>query len=555
VGVFEGLLGGFTGRKSEVEAQNRAEAERAANREAAIFSSLMNADDPEVRSLALAGLLDSAKPRTKKSGLRGWIGEMESSPYMPQIQSLINTPVTEHKQIQLPGEATRPGLPGPIPGMDVVKPTIVTPPAGGAPASAGMSPTPMIDSKTQSAGPPPPQSYTQPPPIPYTVQKPRQVFLSPEAKYEQMELLKGKVGEEVKIRELETILGDRTKAIEFRRREREAEIQYRLRMGAGGAAGMNYAEGEVVPDPSSPTGYVQIMYQRGNPQNQYRMPAAPPTNTTRFFGQDLESIARELYNKPVAQLSQAEIANANTVKQQREVSQAGATTAARGEAAAAAPMTRQDTFAAHQTLANDWQQLATPLREVNRQMLIMDAGMSAANRGDMAAGSDAVQLTFQKILDPISVVRTEEYLRIVGEQSLLDRARGAFERMRIGGTGVPLAELQEYAALAKQIASAMDRGMQIDRVRIARAARSYGLDPSLILDKVPSEAQAPPSSIVSPPPQPGGAATTSAAPPVNGPPAPGGNGYAVGEEVMYDGKRHKVIAIRPDGQVDLEVIP
>jgi len=554
MGLFEGLLGGFNERRGEVETRNRDEAERAANREAAIFSSLMQADDPEVRSLALAGLLDSAKPRKKKGGLRGWIGEMESSPYMPQIQSLINTPVTEHKQIQLPGEATRPGLPGPIPGMDVVKPTIVTPPAGGAPASAGMSPTPMIDSKTQSAGPPPPQSYTQPPPIPYTVQKPRQVFLSPEDKMMQTELAKGRVGEEVKIQELMAIFGgDRTRAIEFRRREREAEIQYRLRMGAGGAAGMNYAEGEVVPDTSSPTGYVQIMYRRGNPQDQYRMPAAPPTSATRSFGQTLESLSQssEFGGLPYAQQTPEMRTVINTRARELEVSQAGAVAGERAMATAlaeaAAPLSRMDRLQATQSLRDDWLKVDAPHRLVQVQQGVLDSAEAQLRMGNRQQASEQIIVTFEKMLDALSVVRESEYLRPAYNQSLFDRIQGAYDRMTSGGAPLTTEQLQGYLSAARQMAKAAMQDYAKHRVAIERTAREATIDPANIFgDMRPT----------TPPPAPGsGASAAPATAPVNGPPAPGGNGYAVGEEVMYDGKRHRVIAIRPDGQVDLEVIP
>jgi hypothetical protein len=174
VGFFEGLLGGFQTRKGEVEKRNFDLGQQQSEKEAAIFQHLSQSDDPQIRTLALTGLLDSANPRRKSKGLKGWIGETEASPYLAQMSSLINTPVTEHGSYQLPGEAQ--GINGPIQGLPNVTPTIQHPPAGGA--SAAMPATSMVDANVQAGPPPAPMSYTQPPPTPFTTSRMRNVFLT-----------------------------------------------------------------------------------------------------------------------------------------------------------------------------------------------------------------------------------------------------------------------------------------------------------------------------------------------------------------------------------------
>ena len=69
-----GLLSGFGERKAQIEAENLREAELAGAREARVYETLINSPDPETRNLAIAGLLESAQPRRRKGGLRGWLG-------------------------------------------------------------------------------------------------------------------------------------------------------------------------------------------------------------------------------------------------------------------------------------------------------------------------------------------------------------------------------------------------------------------------------------------------------------------------------------------------
>lgn len=170
---LSGLLGGFLDRKAEVEQRNFALGQQASQKEASVFSTLMGSDDPEVRALAVTGLLDTANPRRKAKGLRGWIGETEASPYLEQMRTLINTPVTRTTATPLPGEAQ--GLPGPLEGVPLVKPTLMQTPG----AKPGAMPATSLVEQTQAPQPQPPQTYQQSgPPILTSVTGPRQLFLT-----------------------------------------------------------------------------------------------------------------------------------------------------------------------------------------------------------------------------------------------------------------------------------------------------------------------------------------------------------------------------------------
>lgn len=65
-----------------------ARAEREADREQRLLAHLATSDDPEIASLALAGMLDQTQRKPRK-GLRGFLGEMEGHPAIPTIQQLI----------------------------------------------------------------------------------------------------------------------------------------------------------------------------------------------------------------------------------------------------------------------------------------------------------------------------------------------------------------------------------------------------------------------------------------------------------------------------------
>jgi hypothetical protein len=149
-------------------------------------------------------------------------------------------------------------------------------------------------------------------------------------------------------------------------------------------------------------------------------------------------------------------------------------------------------------LRNTFVRETSAAREVQRQLAQMEEGMKSAQAGDAAAGAQAVLVTFQKILDPTSVVRESEYARSGAGQSLINRIQGAYERLAQGGAGVPVAELAAFANLAREFVrrqneSAMETKEQIDRI-----AESFGLDPTLITREFaapePPSPNQPPSS-------------------------------------------------------------
>lgn len=133
-------------------------------------------------------------------------------------------------------------------------------------------------------------------------------------------------------------------------------------------------------------------------------------------------------------------------------------------------------------LTTQWGSVSAPAKELTRQVSLMDAGLTAARRGDLAQGSQAVLVTFQKILDPTSVVRESEYMRSAAGQSLLTRIEGAAEQLAKGGAGVPLRELEKFAALAREAAKVQQEALPALQDRIGKTADRYKIPRELIFE-------------------------------------------------------------------------
>ena len=85
-------------------------------------------------------------------------------------------------------------------------------------------------------------------------------------------------------------------------------------------------------------------------------------------------------------------------------------------------------------------------------------------------------MTFQKILDPDSVVRESEYARSAEGQSLRHQIAGKYEQLIQGGAGVPIDELEGFVDLAQQWMAAEEEGQSQD-MKVANAyAIRMGLD-------------------------------------------------------------------------------
>ena len=86
-------------------------------------------------------------------------------------------------------------------------------------------------------------------------------------------------------------------------------------------------------------------------------------------------------------------------------------------------------------LSDDWRETVRPVQGLLDQANRMDIGYEMAQNGQMLAGSQAILISFNKMLDPTSVVRESEYARSATGQSALETMRGFVDKLKEGGAG------------------------------------------------------------------------------------------------------------------------
>lgn len=300
MGYLEGLLGGFQGRKADIEKQNYERSIAAGEREGRIFEALLAHPDQDVRDMALTGLLESAAPKRRSGGLRGWMGELEQSPYLGKVRGLLQTPVSETRQT-LPSTQTAAG----VQLAPAVQPRILEAPA--QEAAAGMPTTALTEQKGQP--PPTPTTYTQAPPTPYTVTRARQGFPSPEAQARQRAIATQQGDVEGRVAGFVAAGGTREEGLNIERA--------RMR---GASLGISHVAVEL-PDGSQRMAVFDA--RRGqylDPDTQLPFLGARPLSRTASssWGVELEPLAMAVFGKRGNQLSQAEASVLLEAKQQQK---------------------------------------------------------------------------------------------------------------------------------------------------------------------------------------------------------------------------------------------
>lgn len=297
MGSETGLLQGFLSRKREREAENLAEAHRAADQEARVFETLLGSPDPEIQALAATGLLESARPRKRKGGLRGWLGELEGSETFGSLQSLINQPVTTTEKVM-----TDPGAAG-LPSKQI------TPTAGVMAPTLGEAPMGTPSSSMTEPGAPPakPLGYTFTPgptvgrPPEFTTRtttQRRRVFASPEDIATQQ--ARGKAAGDVE-GEVQGLVAAGVPEVEAR----EIVKAKMIRTSRGGAAFQSIA-GEM-PDGTPAYGvFNRAIGGYTDPDTGQPLRGFRPRTTTGSvsFGADREAISRATFGVPFTRLTQ-----------------------------------------------------------------------------------------------------------------------------------------------------------------------------------------------------------------------------------------------------------
>jgi hypothetical protein len=109
---FVGLLNGLDQRRREEREQATKDANAEQDREVGLLMQLAQGDDPEIASMAGAGLLEilsGNKKVTGAKGLRGFLGEVDRSSYLPQIRATLQARGAQPPTPGVPGGAALPG--------------------------------------------------------------------------------------------------------------------------------------------------------------------------------------------------------------------------------------------------------------------------------------------------------------------------------------------------------------------------------------------------------------------------------------------------------------
>ena len=119
-------------------------------------------------------------------------------------------------------------------------------------------------------------------------------------------------------------------------------------------------------------------------------------------------------------------------------------------------------------------------RLVDVQLANMEASLLAVQGDSDVAGSQGVLVTFQKILDPLSVVRESEYARSAQGLSLLAAIQGKYDLYTEGGAGVPKAELEKFVALARQFAQNQRNSNAVTMESVSSIVEQYKINPKSV---------------------------------------------------------------------------
>lgn len=138
-------------------------------------------------------------------------------------------------------------------------------------------------------------------------------------------------------------------------------------------------------------------------------------------------------------------------------------------------------------------------KEINSAISRMDnvwnKYQSNPNPNSKNALDQALVITFNKMLDPGSVVRESEFARTPTGQSLISRMQGASEKLVEGGVGLTDAERDEIIVVAKQLQEGQIIELEKEKQFYRELAEQRGLNIENILGKNKTKAPVIPKGI------------------------------------------------------------
>jgi len=153
-------------------------------------------------------------------------------------------------------------------------------------------------------------------------------------------------------------------------------------------------------------------------------------------------------------------------------------------------LTLYQTFQATQNLKKNTQTMTAASRELQRQVGNMETAWNRLENGeaqDLNATSQAIITTFNKILDPTSVVRESEYDRTPSGQALVSQIEGKINAITQGGPGLTKESLKELVDLGKAFAEGAQANIDAKTASAREEAQFFGLNPDFVVGTAGSQ--------------------------------------------------------------------
>jgi hypothetical protein len=131
-------------------------------------------------------------------------------------------------------------------------------------------------------------------------------------------------------------------------------------------------------------------------------------------------------------------------------------------------------------LRNDFNRETQAAQTVKTQFLNMKTAFDALKKGARAPGGIALITTFNKILDPYSVVMVSEYARSEYGLDLRQHLEGLWTKISQGGLSVPDEVLEQYVNLAEGFAQNQIASAAGIRQEFEDFAKEYGLNVNFV---------------------------------------------------------------------------
>lgn len=121
-------------------------------------------------------------------------------------------------------------------------------------------------------------------------------------------------------------------------------------------------------------------------------------------------------------------------------------------------------------------------QEVSRQSGVMEEAIKEARTGKNLVAVDQALITIMnKMMDPASVVRESEYARTPGDIALMNRVKGAFQKIKTGGAGLTLDDREAITSMGRKYMAVAERKYKGKLHEYKGYLANYGLDPDKYL--------------------------------------------------------------------------